>query len=245
LESLLDDLICKQEDDLAHVHRHQPYRKRVAQRIHEQLTLLRAAKYLSHWHEEPVNDIERPDELRPGGIDLIFRCGSKRYAIEHTTIESFHGQRAWVETGRLRWPLPGSLADLPETRRACIAAALENKLGKLARYAERIRETHGNCTAVLLLEFEDYWHSNDSAFLKAIGDTLSLYQDRLPDQIHLVSTVYLMEGDLQTPDACRHIPSSDVIFSLELDGYRTGTCKPILRGPVKWFREERDWFAWP
>lgn len=245
MASALDHLIREQEEELQRLCRDEPHKKGAAQRVHEYLTLLRAAKYAGQWHDDPVADIERPEAALRGSIDLAFRCGDRRYAIEHTTIESFDGQRAWTETGVLHRPLPGSVGDLPETRRAAVAAAFDRKLDKLARYAAQVRQAWGNCTSVLLLEFEDYWHSGDYAFLKAVGDALPSCRNRLPEKLYLLGTVYRVEGDVRFLEACLHVPTSKVIYSLDLEEYRLGNGKATLHGPVNWFDHERDWFTLP
>jgi hypothetical protein len=175
--------------------------------------------------------------------DLAFPCGGTRFVIEHTAIGAFEGQRAWQETGRLICPLPESLALLPQCRQEQIRKAFDAKLGKLAAYADRLRTQGEDATSILILEFEDYLHSGPRPFLEALHAVIPSYRERLPDEIHLVGTRYLAQGNVSpSGEAEMQVPAGGEMFALDLVGYRTGDERPGFFGPLCWWQGEEDWF---
>ena len=65
-----------------------------------------------HAPDARLDDFEIPDQLERNNkaVDARFRVGNERYVIEHTTIQSFEGQR-YEDAGftRVVWPLEGIL----------------------------------------------------------------------------------------------------------------------------------------
>jgi hypothetical protein len=233
MQRTLDELLLERGTELKRLREHAKDRKGPWQKIHEKLVTLRAAKWITHFHGQPVTELVKPDDERDGGVDLAFNCGGTRYLLEHTTIESFQQQRRWTETGHMSVPLP-EWDDLADCRADRVRAALKKKLPKLDESARReMAGTGERIVTVLVLECEDYWHSGPGLFLQALVAVLPEFRDQLPDQLQLVGTLYYVDVGMD-PHEGGH-PTADSVYVLDLASYRDGALKPMLIGDFKWF----------
>ncbi len=123
--------------------------------------------------QEPIALVERPDQRRRDikAVDELWESASRRYAVEHTLIESFPGQLANIETiKRILVPVQERLTGRLPGRFALAVAAADTAAARVD-FAVAHREIER-----LILE---------RAGQLAVGETVTLASDIVPFTMRL------------------------------------------------------------